>query len=329
MPTLLVNSKMDSMLAARIEASVAGRRSGSVRSRASKRLVSVLRLGLVAGIVVLAATVYWSRRARQLEFDRQRTSLLNEWRRYSEGLSNSEREFSSRIAGLLAGATGDYGGDLVGPELRGGEFSNNLSKRSLYVRGPLASFQTSLGLRKSASESGRDAFLLCALDPPPSGSERAYLPKARLALEGGRAAHQLSPHFYRLQDVEAGVPYLSAGWGEQVRAAKEPSVLMRLEREFKRAPLSAAKEAMAAERLLAVLDEPNDSGGVTEMDGEHAHSVRVLMWDLAANKLLLRFRTKVDPAWITPNRRSQYARELDSCKLAVAARDYVNEIRRP
>lgn len=104
---------------------------------------------------------------------------------------------------------------------------------------------------------------------------------------------------------------------------------MRLEREFKRAPLAATKATLTAERLLAVFDEPNDAGGVTEMDGEHAHSVRVLMWDLTTNKLLLKFRTKVDPAWITPNRRSQYARELDSCKLAVAARDYVNEIRRP
>lgn len=329
MPTLLVNSRMDPMLAARVEASVAGRRGGSTRSRASKRLVSVLRLGLVVGLVVLASTIYWSRRARQLEFERQRTGLVDAWRKHSEGLSNIALDFSNRVEGLLAGATGDYGGDLVGSELTGGEFSKNLSRRWLYVRGPLASFQTSVGLRKSASESGRDAFLLCLLDPPPSASEKAYLPKARLALEGGRAAHQLSAQFYRLQDLEAGLPYLSAGWGEQVRAAKEPSVLMRLERESKRAPLSATKEALAAERLLAVFDEPNDAGGVTEMDGEHAHGVRVLMWDLTANKLLLKFRTKVDPAWITPNRRSQYARELDSCKLALAVRDYVNEIRRP
>lgn len=328
MPTLLVTSKMDPRLAARVEASVAGRRNGSVRARASKKLVGALRLGFVAALVALASAIFWSRRVRQLEFERQRTTLLNEWRKYAEGLSNSEREFSDRIERLLAEAAGDYGGDLVGPELRGGEFSKSLSRRSLYVRGPLGSFQTSLGLRKSALESGRDAFLLCLLESPPAANEKAYLPKARLALEGGRAAHQISPHVYRLQDVEAGRPYLSAAWGDQVRAAKDSSVVLRLEREFKKAPLAAAKEAMAAERLLAVLDEPNDAGGVTEMDGEHAHSVRVLMWDLTVNKLLLKFRTKVDPAWITPNRRSQYARELDGCKLAVAVRDYVSEVER-
>ena len=105
--------------------------------------------------------------------------------------------------------------------------------------------------------------------------------------------------------------------------ARSSQELAELERELRKAPIDATRSALRARLLIAVLDEPKEGTGPTELDGEHAHHVRILLADLPTQKPLLRMRRPVDPSWITPGRRPRYARELDGCKLGLDLRDAV------
>jgi len=58
-----------------------------------------------------------------------------------------------------------------------------------------------------------------------------------------------------------------------------------------------------------------DGTGPTEL-GERAHHVRVGLVDLDKEELLLRLRRHVDPSWITPNVRAEYASGIDAGSLA-------------
>ena len=155
------------------------------------------------------------------------------------------------------------------------------------------------------------------MDPPPTRDEKALLAKARLAMSGGSAFLQATQSALRLYDAEVGLPILLPPWSERIKAAKGAQELQRIERELKRAPLASAKRALRSELLIAVLDEPSDQGTVTELDGEAPHYIRLNLIELDSAKALLRIRKRVDPSWITANRRSQYARELDGCRFAL------------
>lgn len=329
MSTWLVNSKMDPALAERIDASVVGRRKKVPQTRSTTRVVSLLRFLVFVVLVAIVGSAFLSRHRERAAFQLAQTTLLDQWRTEAASLTDKDQDFVDRVRGLLATEARAHGGDFIAEEFHVAEALKSLLARpSVYVRGAMTGFANSEGVSKLAAESGKDAFLLCLLDPPTSATEKAFLPKARLALGGGPPVQNATPNVRRLADAVVGLPYLSPAWGERIRQAKDLPALQRLERALKKAPLQAAKIVSRAELLVAVLDEPNDVGGVTELDGEHAHSVRVILIELVSNKTLIRLRKHVDPSWVTPNRRSQYARELDSCKLAREVHDAL-ELSRP
>lgn len=324
MTTLLVNPKMDPALAARVVASVTGRRRQMAKVRSATRLVSRLRLVAALLVIGLVGSAVYSRHRDSVAFQAAKASLFAEWSAQARTLTESDQRFVERVSGLLQAEARDYAGEYTAEQLRpSGALASMLSRPALYVRGAIAGFLAPEGIARLAGESGKDSLLLCLFDPPAELAEKPMLPKARLALAGGPPVHELTPKVGRLADAVVGLPYLLPAWGERVAQAKDPAALQRLERELRKAPLEAAKRAVRAELLIAVYDEPNDAGGVTELDGEHAHSIRVVLFDLGSGKAILRLRNQVDPTWVTANRRSQYARELDGCKLAMQLRDAV------
>jgi len=133
----------------------------------------------------------------------------------------------------------------------------------------------------------------------------------------GNAFLQATQSALRLYDAEVGLPILLPSWSERIKTAKSAPDLQRIERELKRAPLASAQRVLRAELLIAVLDEPSDQGTVTELDGEAPHYIRLNVIELDSAKVLLRTRKRADPSWVTANRRSQYARELDGCRFAI------------
>jgi hypothetical protein len=326
MPTLLVNPKMDPALAARVHASVTGRRGRAMATRSTARLVATLRFAVlfgVAGVIVAILLQIHSDRAQLVS---QRSTLLETWSAKAASFTPKQRGFLIRLERLFARYSGPYSGDFVAEELRApGGLAAVLSRPSVYVRGPIAALATSQGLARAANDSGKDSLLVCLLAPPDSRSEKALLKAARMAMSGGAPVQELAPQVHRLLEAVIGLPFVMPAWGERIRAAKDAYALVRLDLALKKAPLTATKRVVEAELAIAAFDEPADTGAATELDGENAHVVRLVILELESGRALLVMRRRVDPSWVTPNRRSLYARELDGCKLGLEVRDAVQD----
>jgi hypothetical protein len=320
MPTLLVNRKMEPALAARLQLGVSLLRRGSRRTRLTARMRAVLRLAAALGVLGILSLGFLARHRAQTEFATKRLELLNDWAIESNGVTPAEFERSDRIGTWLREAAGAYPGDMTSERIRdAGGWKQVFESTVIYARGPIAAFETPAKLVAAARDSGKDALLLCLLEPPTDRVEKALLVKARAAL-GGDGQLRL-PNVSRLFDVLTGTPYLRTEWRERIQGAPDIQELVRLARELRRAPLNRAKLALKSRALIAAIDEPNAGDGPTELDGEHRHFLRLLVWDLSTGEVLLRQRRLVDPAWVSPNRRSQYARELDGCRAAIEVRD--------
>ena len=110
-------------------------------------------------------------------------------------------------------------------------------------------------------------------------------------------ASSRAAHVERLHDAFAGIAVPRSGVGDaRVRPPRKCASSISCERAFERAPIAGAKRAAKAPLLVFAMDEPGDGRGPTELDGERPHEVRVGVVDLAAAKLLLRLRRRVDPS---------------------------------
>jgi len=315
-PTFLTTRKMSPELAKRVRASVSGRRVDS-KTRALPRLGSILRVGAVLAVIAVAALVVSNNRRANAEVARQRDTLLARVRAETADVTQQQLAIGRRVESLVADAAGVYAGDWVADELKGEDaFSKALGRQMVYVRGPLAKLGSPAGFKESAAESFKDAFSSCLLDPPTTRTERALSNKARAAL-GQRGAAPSS--IERIQAALISLPLLLPEWQARVRSA-DVAELSKLAATLSKAPIGAAKRAMKADLLLLVIDEPGDTQGPTELDGERPHWVRVQMVQLATGAVQLRLRLRVDPSWISPSVRAEHASGIDSCALALDVR---------
>lgn len=315
MPTLLVTKKMSPELAARVRASVDGRRAAP-GSKLAPRATSVLRLGATATIVIAGIWLGVSLYRAQRELEARRAELVAKAQREAAELGPDEHAVATRALPWLPPFAGAYPGDLVADELRpAGALPSVLSRPTLYLRGSLPSVASRVD--ESAASSFKDAFVLCLVAPPTARTEPLLKAKARAALSGRGEALAPVAGVERLQDALVGLPFLSPEWERKVRAARSREDLERMRRDFERAPIARAKAAAKAKLLLVVVDEPNSEPGPTELDGERPHDVRVGLVDLVTRKVLLRLRRRVDPSWISAATRAEWASGIDSCALAM------------
>jgi hypothetical protein len=304
-----------------VEASVSGRRRGDARAPSRAWLVSVARLGGAAALVALVVFALAARRQAARDLERERSALLEAIAAEAAGLAPSDRDAVARDEAIAARYAGAYEGDLVAPELRvAGALDAMLAEPMVYVRAPISAFADAATTTAALSESSKDALLLCLVDPPASRAEKTLLPVVRTSYGGG-ALEQQTPHARPLYEAMVGLPFLLPPWTARVRAAEEHEVLVALRRELDKAPLDRAKRAASAKRMLLAIDEPGDGPGPTELDGERAHWVRVILTDVDPARPLLRIRRRVDPSGLTPGPRDKYARGLDACALALDVRE--------
>lgn len=151
-------------------------------------------------------------------------------------------------------------------------------------------------------------------------SESALLAKVHGAYGGGTRLELRTSNVHRLYELEAGLRFLEPSWEAQVKAENDLAELSRLGRAFAAAPIDRALNAAKARFLLFAMDDAGDRGGLSELDGERPHDVRIGLVDLSAGKILLRLRKHVDPRWISVSMRPQYASGLDGCALALDVR---------
>ncbi len=322
MPTFLVTSKMHPALAARVLASVRGRdvapdgRGRRALAWTGKALLSLLRLAVLPALALIAGSialrVYKAR--REVEWERAR--ILANLRSRGDGLTDDDKRLVERTTAWLTAGAAAYEGDFVAPDLRGpGALKAALARPSLYVRGPVDGLADPSKLAEVAALSYRDALLLCLVDPPSARSEKAMMAQVRAAYAGGAEAELRAANVQRLAVPIAGLPFLLPAWETKVQTA-EADDLGNLRREIDRAPIERAKLAAKSSSLIFALDEAGDGQGPTEIDGERPHAIRLEVVDLARAIVLLRVKKRVDPAWISVDRRPEYAGKLDSCAFA-------------
>lgn len=321
MPTLLTNPRMDPALAARVEGSVTGKKATPGVPRAKPRFVMLMRLGVVVLVAFIVQSVVGFKKKERDDVTRVRSEALATVRSHSAGLSPEDLALPKKIEPLLVGLSRSFEKETIASELRTkAGFDAVFSRPLLYVRGPLGSFATGPQIADSAATSAKDSLVMCLFDPPPSRSEKDVLPKVRIAYGTGAALEAQTANVRRLGELTAGIAFLAPDYAKKIEASSDIVDLTKWKKEVDRAPLEATKRAAKARLLLAAMDEPGD-GSPAELDGERRHHVRVLLVDLATETTLLDMRKIVDPSWISDKHRSDMARGLDSCILALDIRD--------
>jgi hypothetical protein len=310
-PTLLVTRRMSPALAARVQAAVSG---PQARRRSLK---SVLRILTFAFVIASVVGVLHFREQRRQKLEAQRAELQSRLRQAGQTLTRSDRELPARAASAIAlEAAASYPGDLLPQDLRSEtRLSEALSLPTLYVRGPLDALGRPERVSEVAASSSKDAFVLCLLAPPEARSEKALRLKASAAYNQNG-----TQHIERLAPLLQALPLLGRDWAQRIESAETALALQTLHKLVEAAPLAAAVRAAKARQLLLVLDETGAGTGPTELDGERAHPVRVVLTDLVSGAARLRYRQLVDPTWLSDRARAQYASGIDSCALAMDLR---------
>ncbi|MEO6573853.1 MAG: hypothetical protein ABIP89_08440 [Polyangiaceae bacterium] len=322
MGSFLTTPKMSPALAARVEASVRGRRHHP--GGAAPRMVSLARIGSLSAITLLIGSLVVSHYQEHQALERSRTALLDTVHAQAASLGPEDVAFLARAESWLVRFSGAYEGDLVADDFSVAKAARTiLAKPAVYVRGPVAAFATRAGIAEAAAASRKDAFLLCLLDRPVSRAEKVLLSKVRTAYAGGPIVEERTANVRRLGDAVVGLPLLQPPWAARVQQAETAGDLAKLRKELDKAPVEEAKRAAKSSLLVVAMDEPGAGTGPTELDGERPHEVRIALVDLAASKVLLRMRKHVDPTWISMNARAQYASGLDACALALDVHESV------
>lgn len=304
--TFLTNPKMSPELAARIESSVRGRRIRPGETTLGPAARTVIRFTLAALVIGGVYAFFAAKRSDARQFDQTKQTLLDRLKQASDGVTQAEIDAVKKDEQLLVRLSTQYDGD----KSEAGE--KDFERTMMYVRGPLYEFASTAKLVDIAKATVKDPLLACLIHPPSNKNEKAIVQSVR-----NPAA---TPNVVRFADVETGLPFLSPGYAEKVRASSTEGELAVYKTSIDRASLELAKPALRSELLLAVMDEPGPSGGITEMDGERPHDVRIYLVERATQKVLLRTRKWVDPSVWTPDHRAQFASGMDGCALAYDVR---------
>jgi hypothetical protein len=325
MPTFLVTHKMAPELAARVSARVSGRRARSDGSKRSPRLVVFVRLALVALVVAIVAGVVHVRQADASALETERGALLDRIAANARALSPDDRRFVASAERALADAAARFEGELLADELRGpGALRALLARPLLYARVEAAVLARQ-GAAGATAGMSKDAFVVCLLAPPERRTETALLRSVYTTYSTHSRLEAPTANVRLLSEAKAGLPFVAEPFTARVRAAKAMPELRRLQKAFDQAPLASAIAAAKARIFVAVVDEASDHSGPAELDGENPHGVRIAIVDLENERTLLRSRRRVDPSWISDARRSEHARGLDSCSLALDVHAAVRE----
>jgi hypothetical protein len=283
--------------------------------------VALLRVSTFVLVVLAIGGAFVFRQRERDDLERVRAGVLASVAKAASTLTLDDQRTLPRVERTLMQAKGVYEGDVIEPALASKPaLASLLEKPLIYVRGEIDAFGTPGKIAETARASQKDAFLLCLLEPPATRTERALLERVYVAYSSRNRLEESTPNARPLYEAEAGAPFFAPEFAERVRGLDDRRRLLELERSLERAPLEQARAAAKARTLVFVMDEPGAPGSIAELDGERAHHVRVGIVDLAAEKVLLRLRKFVDPAWISLKRRSEFASGLDACALSLDVR---------
>lgn len=316
MGTFLTNPKMGPALRARVERSVSGARGPQRRSR-RPGAVATLRVALIAVAIGAVFLVVSTRRRALLEIESARAETREQVLKSRDRLTDRGRRFVPAVEALLIREAGTYAGDVHAEKLAGPEALDRLLARpSVYLRAQLAAAKALESLRQTAADSGKETFLHCLVDPPPSREERALVSRVDGVYQGQASAREKTAHIHRLDDAFVAARFLEPAWLERLERTVSMKELSASRSSLRRADLAEKQKALEVDTVIYVLDEEQEAGTVSEFDGESRHMVRIGIVEIASGRVLLRLRRQSDPAWISERRRVAFARGFEGCRMA-------------
>lgn len=313
MPTFLVTSKMDPALAERIQQSLRG--DGASRQRRPGRRIplrALVQLALAVAIVSLGVFLLGSYRQSRTEVELARRQLSQKFHQLERLYSPTQQQRIRRLTGLLLEASQKDLPERIAPQLSGpGDLASLLEKPALYLRASAPDLQTDRLLKETAQSAELDAFYVCLRAQPESESETVLL--RTLGSANGHLSDGSVFGFGTVLELE---DFLNSDFLDDVTRAEHMSELVKLESHLERKNLKRKAEALTAENLIYVIDEPLQSGQKSDFDGEGPHAIRLGIVAIESGIPLLRLRREVSPEWISEKSRLSFSRPLDSCKLA-------------
>ena len=294
------------------------------------------RLWLWVFIILAAwAIVYW--KYTQEKLDHARNALLARQRDAAAQLGQRFLPVREKIERWIVEGAGPWQGDLLAPDAQQSAFR---AKPAVYLRLLLTDAQQVKTIRDASQGSLRDAFTSCLFrgdNPDPwSGPECKFnhdCPSAQHCNETNHCTIPAQP--FNLRVFYRGARVLSDEWIKDVREAGDDMRLRLLEHDFDAAikedvPL-AIDLLVRGQFFMFVLDEPAadpasvpDAGGPMESLQAAPHPARVLVYDIAQGKLVLRLRVEAaaqltGPS-VDPKTAMAVRRQANSCAIAVAVR---------
>jgi hypothetical protein len=335
MPTLLTNPRMPPSLQRRLEARLAhprGRR-GRARVFVADSGPSRTRWIVLGSLAVVIGLMVAIRSYEERDIDRRRDALLAAVGADRNALTGQQIAFAALLRRWATDtAASTYPGDFLPPLGGPGELDEWLTRPTVYVRGAAPELADADTVRQAASTSTKDSFLLCLVVPPHTGKEATVLSAVRGVNYGGAMVERLTFNVRRLHDAEEGLQVLGTTFHEQVVAADKPTVMKDLEKVYQSAPIDAGMLAATAELAVIVADEPPPGMVVPKSPPrkqetsllarieERPHDARVAIVDLAADRLLLRVRRRLDAYERFPSSRALHAAAVQGCGLALDVR---------
>src|SRR5262245_28234753 len=119
---------MSPALAARVEASVRGKRA------APRRMTALLRVAIVLLVVAVVISFFSFRRREGQRVETERAALLAAVRVQSGSLTADDKASLGKVESLAQRLAGIYEGDAAAPELR---LADVVGRPAVYVRGPI------------------------------------------------------------------------------------------------------------------------------------------------------------------------------------------------
>lgn len=316
MATFLTTKKMSPELVARIETTLRGGRAKSKRWTPGR--IALVRFAAIASVIGLVVWGVTSFRHHNAEIEEKRAQLRSVVRAETSNVTSDDLETIGRVEAWCRNHSGDYAGDVITRELHGPDaLASALARPTIYLRGPIEDFDPQTGPYEIAQASFRDAFILCALDPPAQRVESTLRQRARAA-RSGKGTSGKGERIELLSSAHSGARFLTPEWAKQVEEAANLAELGHLEAAFHRAPIEAAKRSLKARQLLVVMDEKKIGNGPTEIDGACPHYARVTLVEFETDHVLLRTRKLIDPAWLSDDARITDASGVNACELGMA-----------
>jgi len=293
------------------------------RAREDRRLGRA-RWTAPAGLVAAGAIVtsfFVHKVMSQHDVSAGKQALLAKERTVASTLGAEWFPLRDRLEGEVLAAAKAYGGDMVEPMARRGDFR---TQPGLYLRMRVADATSVARVREVAADGQRDAFASCLLREP---NERGL----RGEIEGAAFAEQP----WNLGRAYEATRILNDAWIEDLRQAEDGLRLRLFQAEYDKAVREDVPFAFdlvrRAKFFLLVLDEdgrlgmPSDGSAPTEQALQLVpHPARVHILDLASGREILRLRRSGEArviqsgerASVDPETRDALTRQANNCALA-------------